>query len=268
VADPRLPPGGFFESWETDAAHAHAQPVTAPPIPSRQAPYRPTATLSRWVVVLAAAEVCVSVLDIVYSAVALRIYTAVQSGTGITPGIVTVLDNNELLFTGLAMLTILAGLVLFLAWFAKLYGNLAPLGQASRQRYRTGWAVGGWFVPFLNLVRPKNIADDIWAASEPDPELARERQQPRSILLGWWWAAWLLSGVVGRGVFSSFRSADDVDGLITSYRVAMVSASLDLVAGALTIAVVLAMSRRQQQHALRLARDGMLPPAFRHPGHV
>ena len=42
----------------------------------------------------------------------------------------------------------------FVVWFYRAYENLRALGVLSL-RWGTGWAVGGWFVPFLNFVRPK-----------------------------------------------------------------------------------------------------------------
>lgn len=44
----------------------------------------------------------------------------------------------------------------FLVWFWLAYRNLDALDL--RRRYGTGWAIGGWFVPFLNLARPKQVA--------------------------------------------------------------------------------------------------------------
>ena len=60
-----------------------------------------------------------------------------------------------------AVLVIATG-VAFLVWFSRAYRNLDALDLP--RRYGTGWAIGGWFVPFLNFARPKQVADDIWAS--------------------------------------------------------------------------------------------------------
>ena len=39
----------------------------------------------------------------------------------------------------------------FVVWPYRAYENLRALGVLSL-RWGTGWAVGGWFVPFLNFV--------------------------------------------------------------------------------------------------------------------
>ena len=84
---------------------------------------------------------------------------------------------------------------LLIAWTRRLYRNLAPLG-ARGLRFSEGWAVGAWFVPLLNLVRPKQILNDIWRASEPGTGSDGWQHNRVSPLLHWWWAAvvggWLL----------------------------------------------------------------------------
>src|SRR3954451_5754378 len=52
-------------------------------------------------------------------------------------------------------------IVVFLRWLHRAYKNLDAVAPTQR-RYGTGWAIGGWFVPFLNLWRPKEIINDIW----------------------------------------------------------------------------------------------------------
>jgi len=57
--------------------------------------------------------------------------------------------------------------VAFIMWFYRAYSNLPRLGVTGGLRFGPGWAIGAWFVPFLNLVRPKAIANDIWKGSDP-----------------------------------------------------------------------------------------------------
>jgi len=43
--------------------------------------------------------------------------------------------------------------VAFIMWFYRAYSNLPRLGVTGGLRFGPGWAIGAWFVPFLNLVR-------------------------------------------------------------------------------------------------------------------
>jgi hypothetical protein len=107
------------------------------------------------------------------------------------------------------LVTFVIAAIAFLPWFYRAYANLPALG-VSRLRHPTGWAVGAWFVPFLNLIRPKQIADDVYRGSRPE---ARAGGDPASIpapaLLHWWWAMFLLSGLGNAIGVSMVNSAND-----------------------------------------------------------
>jgi hypothetical protein len=89
------------------------------------------------------------------------------------------------------------GALLFVWWFARAYRNLRALGVRGL-RFGARWATAMWFVPFVNLVLPKEVIDDLWRAS--DPEIAplspawRLRTIPFRVHL--WWISLLGAGVL------------------------------------------------------------------------
>src|SRR4051794_35991390 len=95
-------------------------------------------------------------------------------------------DTRQGIIGTLQFAVYIACIVVFLRWLHRAYKNLDAVAPEQR-RYGTGWAIGGWFVPFLNLWRPKEILNDIWRSggTVPPPWLA------------WWWAAFLITGWVG-----------------------------------------------------------------------
>ena len=95
------------------------------------------------------------------------------------------------------VLAFLASASVFLAWFYRAYRNLQRLSMAG-VRYKSGWAIGAWFVPILNLFRPKQIANDIWRAGDPGADISSNawHSRPVSPLLHWWWALWLVGGAL------------------------------------------------------------------------
>lgn len=100
--------------------------------------------------------------------------------------------------------------IVFIAWFYRAYCNLVRAG-ISDLRFGPGWAVGGWFIPIFNLIRQKQIANDIWKASAAAGTvgLARRREIALSGVLNWWWATWIASGVlvgIGGGRVSDANS--------------------------------------------------------------
>lgn len=92
------------------------------------------------------------------------------------------------------ILSFVATIIFFLLWFRRAYANLHRLENShSILSYSEGWAVGGWFVPFLNLVRPYTIMKEIWNETQSNiPEKLQRDGLVGSSLIGWWWAAWLV----------------------------------------------------------------------------
>lgn len=89
-----------------------------------------------------------------------------------------------------AMLT---AIIIVCMWMYRAHANLTALGRAG-QDYTSGWAAGAWFVPFLNLVRPFRIMKEIWKGSDSaHPHSTGWKLAPNPSIIGWWWAAWLIS---------------------------------------------------------------------------
>ena len=95
--------------------------------------------------------------------------------------------------------------VAFLLWLHRASKNVPALGN-SRQRveYSPGWAVGSFFVPFVNLVVPYKAVREVWEKSDPAVRTEDDFMfaQPSSapLLLGWW-IAWLASNVLSNVVW-------------------------------------------------------------------
>ena len=108
----------------------------------------------------------------------------------------------------------LAAAVAWIRWFHWAYKNVPGVGGA--RRYGAGWAIGGWFVPILGLWRPKEIANDIWAATARRPDA----------LLNWWWGLWIFSELLSRLALrgdpssaSELQTQDRVDALFAGVQI-------------------------------------------------
>ncbi len=152
-------------------------------------------------------------------------------------------------FISLAQLAaLIAAGILFLCWFHRAYANLKALG-AEDLPHGPGWAVGYWFVPIVNLVRPATVACDIWNASDPTANAGswRRRKQP-SLIIGWW-LTFLLSGLVGRVGTSLWNGASDPDRLRQAAAVLLVADVLTIAAGVLAVVFVRETTTRQEARA-------------------
>ena len=106
------------------------------------------------------------------------------------------------------------GGLLFIGFFRDAYVNLARFG-ARGFRFSFNQAAWAWFIPFFNLVRPKQIANDIWRGSQNfdqnDP--SAWRAAPVGSLVDWWWAVYLISGAGTYASSQAYSSSDSLPAL-------------------------------------------------------
>jgi Domain of unknown function (DUF4328) len=174
-------------------------------------------------------------------------------GGGVTPEQAQAADDRQSKIGVVQLLLFGATAIVFILWFFRAYRNLGRLG-INGLRWSERWAVGAWFVPLLNFVRPKSIANDIWRGS--DPGLAAQAPLPPGGDLGrvpWyhtaWWALFIVSGLFERFAYQHFLNADTASSLSSATAELLVSDSLDIVAAALAIAVVYQTVKRQRLRA-------------------
>lgn len=134
----------------------------------------------------------------------------------------------------------------FLLWYHRAYRNGIALG-ARPPRYGTGWAIGYWFIPFVNLVRPKQVMNDIWRGSDPEmpaecPDFAK---RPLTPMLTFWWAGFLISGFAAR-IGAGFE-LDNVKALESQAQVYLFADVLIVASAALAAMIVWKASQRQAE---------------------
>ncbi len=92
-------------------------------------------------------------------------------------------------------------IVFFLIWIYKAYKNLTPL-RAYHQEFSPGWAVGWWFIPFLNLVRPYQVVREVYNESDPEYEedmgFLSVTGQGAPLFVSIWWLTFLAGGIAYR----------------------------------------------------------------------
>ena len=132
--------------------------------------------------------------------------------------------------------------VAFLTWIYRANLNCRGFG-AQNMRYTPGWAVGYYFIPFLNLFRPYQVMREIWQVSQNPADW---EAQPVSPVLGWWWTAWLTSGVLGHILFRIAMSADSVEDLRLATQVSISASCVGLVLCVCAAFLVNSIGRRQE----------------------
>jgi LSD1 subclass zinc finger protein len=171
------------------------------------------------------------------------------------------LDSNDRRQQALAILHYVVHLtagIVFLIWFYRVHANLKHLG-ARDLAYSSGWAVGYWFVPILNLFRPVQVAQEIWRNSDPDAVLSDGAIEPtfaNSPLIGFWWAMWLISGLLEQIASGMSRSVNSPESLRSMTVGSMIADVARMIACVLVLAVVSAIDARQTARAEALSGYG------------
>jgi hypothetical protein len=231
--------GTAWTTW-----HRRVVPATPPPR------FRPLATLARVVVVLLAAYFVVTVIAVVSDWVQLGLVNRLaEDQAAVTQAELSASDARQNLIGSLQLVLRVATGITFVIWFRRAYQNLVAMGTESL-RFETGWTVGGWLVPFLNLVRPKQLMDDIWRATDPElPEQPGDawRTRPVALLVHLWWAMFLLSTAVGLSATSLLQGASTFQELRTAAILMLIGDVLALPAAVLACLVVSRVTQRQKE---------------------
>ncbi|MFE9017442.1 DUF4328 domain-containing protein [Streptomyces sp. NPDC007808] len=132
--------------------------------------------------------------------------------------------------------------VVFLVWFHRVRVN-AEVFDPFGHRKKRGWAVGGWFVPIVNLWFPRRVALDVWDASSP-----WAAPRPHG-LVNSWWTAWVISLLAGRISATTYRRAETAAEVRRAVGQVLFSDAVDIVAAVLAIVFVRALTRMQDTKA-------------------
>ena len=167
------------------------------------------------------------------------------------------------------LLALAAAAVVFIVWLWRVRGNAEVFCDARHRRSR-GWVIGGWFCPVVNLWFPKQIVDDVIAASDPRtpprvPDLRGIR--PHGLVLAWW-ITWLVSAVVGNvGGTDAASDVPDLGDQAVGANWSSVSAVMTAISAVLAIRVIRFVNRLQMSRPWTpwWATDPSAAPAAQYP---
>jgi hypothetical protein len=147
-------------------------------------------------------------------------------------------DTRQQLLAGVNLIVIIISGVTFIQWFRRAYFNLHT--KVKDLRYTEGWAAGSWFVPFTNLIRPKQIMNELYERSDAllTQRSANYTQKISTSLLGWWWGLWIISGILNQISLRIGLNADTADELINSTVLGLIATAAGLPLAFVTVKVI------------------------------
>lgn len=189
------------------------------------------------------------------------------------PALLRATEGRLMIIGGVGLLVSLITVVTFLIWMYQAHRNLPATG-AHNLEYSPGWAIGGFFVPILNLLRPFQVMREIWKASDPDQESVEGdywKYSDTTPALGFWWFACLGAGFISIVSFimawsiawenelSSLSLAALANRMLTATLLKIVSEILRVIAAVLAILLIKGITARQEEKMSR-APAAMPPP--------
>mgnify|MGYP001207958483 CR=1 FL=1 len=157
-------------------------------------------------------------------------------------------------FGFLQFIVLIITYVLFLMWIHRAYRNVMVLHN-DELKYSPGWAVGSYFIPFVNLVLPFLVMREIWKGSSPHGKIEDRlawKKEKGSALLIFWWLFWLLSNHLSTFVFRLYWRADTPEEYITANWFSITSSIIEVILTLLVLFVVHTINRRQSEKRKKL----------------
>lgn len=162
----------------------------------------------------------------------------IKSGITVSMEKVQLNDLRQLIVSYLYLAIFIISAITFILWFRRAYYNLHQ--KVTYLNYSEGWAAGAWFVPVVFLFYPLQIMKELYY--ETHELLEKNQIQPKAknnqLLIGCWWALWIIVELLSRYEFIKMRSATTVDDVLFLTNFSIVSTILALVNTVLIIKLV------------------------------
>jgi Domain of unknown function (DUF4328) len=228
------------------------------PAEVRTQDYRPLRRRARWATALLVLGIVVDAASVLSGLMERSLLADIAGGDLVSSSEADANDIRQAIVAGIQWIVFVLTTIAFLFWFSRAYQNLGPLG-AGRLRYGHGWAVGAWFVPILSVWRPKQIANDIWRASDPEAppnQASTWRAEPAPGLYLAWWLAFVGMSWLYSTASRLTLQAEELSELRAVNGLFLAADALSVAAGVLAALVVHRTTTRQTARAERL---GLVP---------
>jgi Domain of unknown function (DUF4328) len=239
---PELPPG-------FDPTRDVLRP--GPEVPAVPPRYQPLAGRAAAATAVFGLLLVLDVVAVGSSLLEVRLLDRLAAGETVPDSRLEANDTRQMMIGMAQFALFVACIVTFIRWLHRAYANVDAISPPYR-RYDTGWAIGAWFVPILNLFRPKQIVNDVWRSGQPP------HQRP-TWWLGLWWLGWLASNVIGRIAFPNLDEDATLPELRQDSINFMIADGFDVAVLALAILTIRVTTRRQQARADAIAAEPRAP---------
>ena len=123
-------------------------------------------------------------------------------------------DMRQQVLAVVYMITFIISIVTFLQWFRRAHFNLST--QVPKLEHSENDTLWSWFIPILSLYAPYNIMKALYKKTDDvlGEKLRLYTHGLSTKYLGWWWALWIIGGVIEKIGYFQLKDADTVSELI------------------------------------------------------
>lgn len=162
----------------------------------------------------------------------------------------------------LELLIYVSTVIFFCVWLYRAADNLRAFNPWNRTDNSPGWAVGSFFIPFVNLVVPYRAVREVWQKSATADDLLVSTPRP-PVTFPVWWLFWLLASFAGNA--SMRASFDERVAESTATIISIVASALFIVASLCAYMVVDAIDKKQEEAARKVKLGEFAEPPLPHP---
>jgi hypothetical protein len=187
-------------------------------------------------------------LDIYSNWLQYNLLDQIKHGKQFLPATLEANDTRHAAIVGGELIVFVLTAIAFLMWTYRAYKNLPALGAHNLEQ-SPGWAVGWYFVPFANLIKPYYVMVEIVRHSNPEG-IGVNARASSTANVGRWWAAYIISGIVGwiaGTTLSSGAASHSIDSMMTGVGIGMVGKAINIVAALLAILLIARVDKEQEQ---------------------
>lgn len=132
----------------------------------------------------------------------------------------TTSDNLDIMITWLYFLSGLITLIAFFVWFYRAHRNLR-YANVPGIKHASGWTIGGFFVPILNIFRPYQMMAETWKGSAVMAgtyNYEEYLQKPNNAKVAIWWILAIMAGlsslIGSRAAYHQFNMDTLITGVV------------------------------------------------------
>ena len=199
--------------------------------------------LTRWLVIVLAVEIIVSLVTLVSDTYQIRLITSIinyEYDYSTAIGLVQVNDQWQSVITEIGLIVTIFSIVVFLYWFYRAYRNLPALG-ATRLKFSPKWVIVYFFIPILALWKPFRALEEIYTISTNE----YSSRSTNSYILLIWWIIFIVSNMMGFIMARGYTSEPTPETVLNYSNQDIVLQFLVIAANALFIFIAKEISAKQ-----------------------